>query len=136
MDTFRPDQRSEVMRRVRAFDTEPEMVVRRFVHSLGFRYRLHRRELPGNPDLVFPRLRKIIFVHGCFWHGHDCRAGRNRPSSNKNYWIPKLDRNKLRDRRNRSKLKRLGWDVLVVWECQLKHSGTVANRIAKFLGDS
>jgi len=135
MDTFRPGQRSEVMRRVRAFDTEPEMAVRRFVHGLGFRYRLHRRELPGNPDLVFPKLRKIIFVHGCFWHGHHCRAGRNRPNSNTGYWIPKLDRNKSRDRRNRRKLKRLGWDVLVVWECQLKRSERVAGRIAKFLSD-
>jgi DNA mismatch endonuclease (patch repair protein) len=133
MDTFTPDQRSELMRRVRGQDTEPEMMVRRFVHRMGFRYRLHCRELPGNPDLVFPSRRKIIFVHGCFWHGHACRSGRNRPSSNQMYWIPKLERNRKRDRANRRKLKKLGWDVLVVWECQLKHGEEAAARIARFL---
>ena len=133
MDTFTPKERSRVMRQVRDRDTGPEMTVRRLVHSMGFRYRLHCRELPGNPDLVFPSRRKIIFVHGCFWHGHACRSGRNRPSSNTGYWIPKLERNKARDRANRRQLKRLGWDVLVVWECQLKRAGAVAARILRFL---
>jgi DNA mismatch endonuclease (patch repair protein) len=136
MDTFTPNERSRVMRQVRGRDTGPEMVVRRLVHSMGFRYRLHCRELPGNPDLVFPSRRKIIFVHGCFWHGHACRSGRNRPSSNMGYWIPKLERNKARDRANRKQLKRLGWDVLVVWECQLKRAGGIAARILRFLEHS
>jgi DNA mismatch endonuclease (patch repair protein) len=136
MDTFTPNERSRVMRQVRGRDTGPEMVVRRLVHSMGFRYRLHCRELPGNPDLVFPSRRKIIFVHGCFWHGHACRSGRNRPSSNTGYWIPKLERNKARDRANRKQLKRLGWDVLVVWECQLKRAGGIAARILRFLEHS
>lgn len=134
MDTFSAEQRSAVMRRVRGRDTQPEMAVRRLVHGLGFRYRLHCRDLPGNPDLVFPALRKIIFVHGCFWHGHACRSGRNRPSSNTGYWLAKLDRNKERDRLNRRRLKRLGWDVLVIWECQLRRSDRIASRIAGFLG--
>ena len=97
MDTFTPAERSAVMRRVRGKDTQPEMAVRSMVHRLGFRYALHRRDLPGNPDLVFPARDRVIFVHGCFWHGHSCRAGRNRPSSNSAYWTAKLDRNRARD---------------------------------------
>ncbi len=112
------------------------MIVRAAVHRLGFRYRLHCRALPGNPDLVFPSRRKIIFVHGCFWHGHACRAGRNRPASNTGYWIAKLDRNRQRDRVNRARLRRLGWQVLVVWECQLKDPARLPVRIARFLGES
>ena len=134
MDTLTAAERSELMRRVRAKDTKPEMAVRSLVHRMGFRYRLHRRELPGNPDLVFPRLRKVIFVHGCFWHGHCCRSGQNRPRSNKGYWLPKLHRNKARDRANRAKLRRSGWDVLVVWECQDRRIEALCERIAPFLG--
>ena len=134
MDTLTAAERSELMRRVRAKDTKPEMAVRSLVHRMGFRYRLHRRELPGNPDLVFPRLRKVIFVHGCFWHGHCCRSGQNRPRSNKGYWLPKLHRNKARDRANRAKLRRSGWDVLVVWECQVRRIEALCERIAPFLG--
>jgi DNA mismatch endonuclease (patch repair protein) len=133
MDTFTTRQRSEVMRRVRAVDTGPEMTVRRLVHAMGFRYRLHCRELPGKPDLVFPRRKKIIFVHGCFWHSHSCRAGRNRPVTHKSYWMAKLERNRLRDRANRARLKRAGWDVLVVWECRLKDTERLRGRLRRFL---
>jgi DNA mismatch endonuclease (patch repair protein) len=133
MDTFSPAQRSEVMRRVLGKNTGPEMVVRRLIHSMGFRYRLHRRDLPGCPDLVFPRLNTVLFVHGCFWHGHHCRAGRNRPASNREYWISKLDRNAARDKRNRAALRRLGWRVCVIWECQVSRGAGLRERIARLL---
>jgi DNA mismatch endonuclease, patch repair protein len=135
MDTFTRVERSAVMRRVRGKDTKPEMAVRRMVHGMGFRYALHRGDLPGNPDLAFPCRKKVIFVHGCFWHGHACRSGRNRPSSNQGYWIPKLDRNKARDACNRGRLQRLGWKVLTVWECELKKEQRLKARLAEFLED-
>jgi DNA mismatch endonuclease (patch repair protein) len=134
MDTFTAAERAAIMRRVHGKHTAPEMTVRRMAHGMGFRYALHRADLPGNPDLVFPCRSKVIFVHGCFWHGHACRAGRNRPSSNRGYWIPKLDRNKARDAANRRRLRAQGWEVLTVWECQLRKADRVRERIGKFLG--
>lgn len=128
MDNLTRSQRSETMSRVRGKDTGPELVVRRLVHGMGVRYRLHVRELPGAPDMVFPARGKVIFVHGCFWHSHRCLAGLNRPSSNKRYWTPKLERNQRRDRANLAKLRRLGWKVLVVWECQSEESHVGASR--------
>lgn len=136
VDTFAPAERAEVMRRVRGKDTGPEMAVRSLVHRMGFRFRLHRRDLPGNPDLVFPSRQRVIFVHGCFWHGHDCRAGRNRPSSNTGYWTAKLDRNCARDAVNRRRLWNLGWRVLVIWECELKNLERVRKRVARFFEKS
>jgi DNA mismatch endonuclease (patch repair protein) len=133
MDTFTAAERAAIMRRVRGKDTGPEMAVRRMVHRMGYRYGLHRADLPGNPDLVFPCRGKVLFVHGCFWHGHNCRAGRNRPSSNRGYWIPKLDRNQARDAANRRRLRALGWGVLTVWECQLNTPESLRLRIARFL---
>jgi DNA mismatch endonuclease (patch repair protein) len=134
MDTFTAEERAAIMRRIRGKDTRPEMAVRRMIHRMGFRYALHRADLPGNPDLVFPCHGKVLFVHGCFWHGHSCRAGRNRPHSNRRYWIPKLDRNKARDAANRRRLRALGWEVLTVWECQLKNPERLRRRIGEFLG--
>jgi DNA mismatch endonuclease (patch repair protein) len=134
MDKLTIAQRSEVMSRVRSEDTKPEMAVRSLIHRLGYRYRLHGQELPGKPDLVFPTLGKAIFVHGCFWHGHRCRSGRNRPSSNTLYWTLKLDGNKKRDRATNLKLRRLGWNVLVLWECELKNEALLQARIESFLG--
>jgi DNA mismatch endonuclease, patch repair protein len=136
MDTFTPAERSAVMRRVAGKNTGPEMAVRSMVHRLGFRFALHRRDLPGNPDLAFPCRGSVIFVHGCFWHGHACRAGRNRPSSHQAYWIPKLDRNKARDIANRRRLRSLGWRVLTVWECELKNPERLRRRLARFLAES
>ncbi len=133
MDTFTPSERSAIMRKVRGKDTTPELRVQALVRKLGLGPSLHRRDLPGNPDLVFTRRRKVIFVHGCFWHGHSCRAGKNRPSSRRAYWIPKLDRNKARDAANRRRLRRQGWSVLTVWECQLKDATRLESRLAKFL---
>lgn len=121
------------MRRIRKIDTKPEMVVRRLAHRMGFRYRLHRRDLPGTPDLVFPGLRKVIFVHGCFWHQHDCRLGLKQPSANPGYWLPKLARNVERDYQARTKLAREGWDVLVIWECQTRAPGHLPVLIKRLL---
>ncbi len=136
MDRLTPEERSRLMSRVRGKDTGPELVVRRLAHRLGFRFRLHRRDLPGTPDLVFPRLRKAILVHGCFWHSHvGCRAGRA-PSSNEDYWEPKLRRNVERDAANQEALRRLGWEVLVIWECETRKPAVLAERLGTFLSPS
>jgi DNA mismatch endonuclease (patch repair protein) len=122
------------MAAVKSKDTKPELVVRKLVHALGYRYRLHVKSLPGSPDLVFPRLRKIINVHGCFWHLHGCTRCRI-PSSRRDYWLAKLQRNSLRDKRNARKLRRLGWRLLNVWECQVAPSRLerVRDKIVAFL---
>lgn len=123
------------MSRVRSKDTKPELLVRRLVHSLGYRYRLHRKDLPGKPDLVFGPRRKAIFVHGCFWHRHDdpsCKLARA-PKSRLEYWGPKLDRNRERDVENLKALQDLDWDVLVLWECELKDLAALTSRITDFL---
>lgn len=119
-DVLTREQRSLCMSRVRGGNTSPEMVVRSTLHKLGFRFRLHRRDLPGTPDVVLPRWNTIIFVHGCFWHGHGgCRRA-ERPESNAEFWRMKLDSNIQRDERNRRELNALGWKVLTVWECETR----------------
>lgn len=120
-DIFGKDKRSEIMSRVKGSDTKPELVVRRRLFAAGFRYRLHAKDLPGKPDIVLPRFRMAVFVHGCFWHGHSCRKGR-RPSSNDAFWAGKLDSNMRRDAEARAALAGMGWSVWTVWECQLKRS--------------
>jgi DNA mismatch endonuclease (patch repair protein) len=130
-DSLSPAERSERMSRIRGKDTKPEMIVRRLVYGLGYRYRLHRKDLPGAPDLVFPGRRKVIFVHGCFWHRHD-GCGRL-PKSRLDFWVPKLEANRLRDRRHRDALEALGWNVIVVWECEMKDRTRLAERIDSFL---
>lgn len=134
-DTFTPAERSRIMAAVKSKDTSPEMVVRRIVHRLGYRYRLHVAALPGAPDLVFPRLKKIIIVNGCFWHMHTCGACRV-PAVRREYWVAKLSRNAARDRRTLRVLRRLGWQALVVWECQTtsRRVARLAVRLASFLG--
>lgn len=134
MDNLTRAQRTATMARVRSRDTKPELLVRCLIHALGYRYHLYRSDLPGKPDLVFSKQRKAIFVHGCFWHGHCCRAGENRPRSNVSYWSPKLLRNKQRDIANRKALRKLGWGVLVLWECQVGNSARLRSRIETFLG--
>lgn len=128
-----PEQRSRIMRAVRSRDTQPEMLVRRLAHRLGYRFRLHRKDLPGKPDLVFPRLRKVIFVHGCFWHGHGCARGARVPLHNRDYWTRKVARNLERDRAAQAALAEQGWRSLVVWECELKDSQALARRVKQFL---
>jgi DNA mismatch endonuclease (patch repair protein) len=120
MDTFSREQRSAIMRRVRSSDTAPELLVRRLLHRCGFRFRLHDAKLPGKPDIVLPKHRTAVFIHGCFWHRHVRCKEATTPQSNIEYWEAKFARNQLRDRRVRLNLRRLGWKVIVVWECQLR----------------
>lgn len=135
MDTLSRERRSANMSRIRAKDTRPELVVRSLAHKAGYRFRLHAEELPGRPDLVFPGRRKVIFVHGCFWHQHGrCVDGRRRPLSNRSYWNEKLAANSRRDRANRRMLRRLGWNVLVIWECETRNPDRVVRKVTLFLG--
>lgn len=131
-DFLSPPERSERMSRIRSKDTKPELFVRRAAWAAGFRYRLHGKGLQGRPDLVFASLRTVVFVHGCFWHGHSCQKGRI-PQGNSEFWRAKFAANKLRDRRNREHLKRLGWDVYTVWECSLSTVGKRAATIDRLL---
>ena len=118
---FSPEKRSEIMAKVHSADTTPEIRVRKLLHSMGYRFRLHRRDLPGNPDIVLQKYKTVIFVHGCFWHGcPTCRHARIRPVINAEYWEKKLDRTMERDRNNITALEFLGWRVLVIWECETK----------------
>ena len=118
-DMFAPEKRSEIMAKVHSANTTPEMRVRKMIHSMGYRFRLHRRELPGNPDIILPKYKTAIFVHGCFWHGcPTCRHAKIRPVANAEYWEKKLNRTKERDKNNVEALKQLGWRVMVVWECE------------------
>lgn len=121
------------MRAVSGKDTSAELIVRRLAHSLGYRYRLHRKSLPGTPDLVFPARRAVIFVHGCFWHQHDCRRGARIPKTRRDYWVPKLRKNQERDRLNQRRLRATGWRVLVIWECQIGKRTVLARRLRRFL---
>jgi len=126
-------ERSERMSRIQAGDTKPEMAVRRLVHGLGYRYRLHSKDIPGRPDLVFRSRKKVIFVHGCFWHQHGCNQYRM-PHSRREFWIPKLDRNVERDRTVARNLSEMGWKSLIIWECELKDLKAIEKRIVRFLG--
>lgn len=118
-DVLTPQQRRLNMSRIRGKDTRPELVLRRGLHALGFRFRLHRKDLPGRPDMVFPRYRAVVLVHGCFWHGHDCPLFKL-PATRREFWAAKIEGNKARDTRNLAGLTAAGWRVLMVWECALK----------------
>lgn len=134
-DTLSPSERSTRMSLVRNRDTKPELVVRRLIHGLGYRYRLHQGDLPGKPDLVFRSRHKVIFVHGCFWHRHlapDCKLARL-PKSRLEFWLPKLEGNRERDVRNQALLESAGWGVLVVWECELRDMAQLEAKIISFL---
>lgn len=126
-DVFSPEVRSRVMAQVRSQGTRPELAVRRELHALGYRFRLHRRDLPGRPDVVLPKYRLVIFVNGCFWHGHRCRDGQL-PTSNAEYWESKIGRNRARDRRATRELNRLGWRVQTIWTCRLRQGLRAALR--------
>ncbi|WP_262299017.1 very short patch repair endonuclease [Microvirga sesbaniae] len=133
MDIVEKAKRSAMMARIRSKDTQPELRVRRIAHAMGYRYRLHRRDLPGSPDLVFPRLRKVILIHGCYWHRHPgCRFA-YQPKSNTAFWDEKFRRNQERDRRVLSELRALGWDPLIIWECETRNPETLRTRIAAHL---
>ena len=134
-DTLTPEQRSERMGRIRGKDTAPELTVRRIVHKIGYRYRLHEKDLPGCPDLVFPRSRKVIFVHGCFWHRHPdpkCPLVRL-PKTRLDFWEPKLSANHRRDQRVQEMLAAAGWRIFVVWECEIGDKEQLENKLRRFL---
>jgi len=125
--------RRKTMQAVKSKNTRPEMIVRRLVYGMGYRYRLHKKDLPGKPDMVFGPARKIIFVHGCFWHGHACKRGARMPKTNQQYWKTKLERNKKRDSEHQHKLRAMKWQVLTIWECETRDTDKLAERIAAFL---
>jgi DNA mismatch endonuclease, patch repair protein len=135
VDTLSKQERSENMRRIRSKNTQPELGVRRLVHAMGYRFRLHSPNLPGKPDLAFPRLKKIIEVRGCFWHQHGCRTDSHIPKSRIDFWHPKLQNNVKRDKQNLKALRKLGWNVLVVWECDVKpaSSDILREKLRSFL---
>lgn len=132
-DVFDPQKRSAVMRRVKARDTGPERTVRRLLTALGARYRLHRKDLPGKPDIVMAGRRLAILVHGCFWHGHDCARGARVPKANRDYWLAKVGRNRARDIASRAALEAAGWRVETIWECEMKDEAALRNRLAELL---
>jgi DNA mismatch endonuclease (patch repair protein) len=133
VDSLSPGERSEIMARVRSKNMHPEMAVRKLVFAMGYRYRLHARDLPGCPDLVFRPQRKVIFVHGCFWHRHaDCALARL-PKSRLDFWKPKLEGNRQRDEKNNQALAAEGWRVLTVWECQVKDTVLMERELRRFL---
>jgi DNA mismatch endonuclease (patch repair protein) len=131
-DTRTPQQRRRIMQSVKTRDTGPELTVRRIVYGLGYRYRLNAKKLPGRPDIVFPGRRRVIFVHGCFWHGHGCRKGQA-PKSRLDYWEPKLRTNRERDAAQVRSLEALGWSVLIVWQCETADPGALAAKLQDFI---
>lgn len=134
MDKLSPEHRSENMRRIMGKDTSPELAVRKLCRELGFTgYRIHRKELPGKPDLAWIGRKLAIFVHGCFWHAHDCSEGLRKPKSNQHYWIPKIERNRLRDAENIKNLREAGWNVLIIWECELREATSLPKKILQLL---
>ena len=132
-DVFTPEKRSSVMRQVKGRDTAPELKVRRALTGLGARYRLHRADMPGKPDIVMPGRRLAIFVHGCFWHGHDCAKGSRVPKANRDYWVGKVARNVARDASSRAALEARGWRVETIWECEMKDEAALQLRCAALL---
>ena len=133
MDVVTPERRSAIMSRIRGKNTKPELVVRRLAHAMGYRFRLHRRDLPGSPDLVFPGRRKVVFVHGCFWHRHEGCRKTTTPKTRAEFWAKKFARNVERDAENHAALKEKGWDHLVVWECETTDLDALALRLREFL---
>jgi DNA mismatch endonuclease (patch repair protein) len=132
-DNRTPESRSALMSRIGGRNTAPELAVRRLLHGLGYRFRLHRRELPGTPDVVFPSRRKAIFVNGCFWHAHGCKIGQP-PKTKRRYWVPKLQRNRARDQQNLRDLRARGWRTMTVWQCQIRNPRGLDHRLISFLG--
>ena len=132
-DTLTPAERSALMARIRSVDTKPELAVRRALHARGYRYRIHVRELPGRPDLVFAKRRTAVFVHGCFWHRHGC-SRTSTPKSREDFWLGKFDANVERDRKNEALLLHHGWRVFVAWECEIERDETLIPRLVRFLG--
>jgi DNA mismatch endonuclease Vsr len=133
-DQLSPPQRSAFMALIRGENTRPELVVRQLLHSMGYRYRVHSRWLPGRPDVAFTTRRKVIFVHGCFWHHHKGCAFAHVPKSRSEYWAGKFERNRARDERNLAQIRAAGWEAALIWECEIKDEGILAARLVEFLG--
>lgn len=134
MDILTRAERSHRMSLIRSKNTKPEVALRSMLHAQGYRFRIHRRDLAGSPDVVFPSRRKVIFVHGCFWHGHEGCKVANVPKTRTEYWQLKFAKNKARDRENEDRLRNLGWNIMVVWECELREKARLLKRVAAFLG--
>lgn len=134
-DRLTPEARSKNMASIRSRDTKPELLVRSMLHRLGYRYRLHGQKLPGRPDIVFAKRRKVIFVHGCYWHRHTCPNGQVIPKTRADFWQKKLTRNAERDSQNQLQLCEMGWHVMVVWECEIGDTKAVRQQLVEFLGD-
>jgi len=134
MDRLTPERRSWLMSRIGSKDTRPELALRSLLHGLGYRFRLHRRDLPGTPDVVLPGRNAVVFVHGCFWHGHACKRS-GMPKSRVEYWGAKIDANRRRDEKKRRALRAMGWRVLTVWECELRNPDRLSAKIVRMLGD-
>jgi DNA mismatch endonuclease (patch repair protein) len=132
-DVFPTKKRSQIMSRIRGYDTKPELTVRSIVHRMGFRFRSHGEDLPGNPDIVLPKHKKVIFIHGCFWHGHKGCKRSKRPSTNVSFWQDKLDKNIERDKRQQRELRKLGWKYLIIWQCEINRPNLLRNNIKRFL---
>lgn len=133
MDNRTPESRSALMSRIGSKHTAPELAVRTLLYGMGYRYRLHRRDLPGKPDIVFISRKKAIFVHGCFWHGHGCRIGKL-PKSRVDFWADKMEMNRERDQSNEYALKSAGWQVLTIWQCEIKNEVPLREKLVRFLG--
>lgn len=133
MDVFTREKRSQIMSRIGGKNTKPEIIVRSLLHNLGYRFRLHRKDLPGKPDITLPKYKKVIFVHGCFWHGHNNCKRSNRPATNKKFWHEKLGKNIERDKITMHNIKNLGWDSLVVWTCEVADLSELKNKLISFL---
>jgi DNA mismatch endonuclease (patch repair protein) len=131
-DKFTPEERSRIMSRVKGRDTKPEKIVRSLLHAMGLRFRLHRRDLPGKPDVVLPRHKKVVFVHGCFWHGHAGCPRAARPTSNVEFWNKKIDSNMRRDRVAQKELTALGWQILIVWQCEMRNLTALTDKLEQF----
>lgn len=131
MDHLTAEERSRNMAKIKSRDTKPELIVRSMLHKMGFRFRLARKDLPGNPDLVLPKYKIALFVHGCFWHGHEGCKKSHLPSSNIDYWSAKLSRNRIRDAKNQSALDALGWKIIIIWECETKRPDTLKDILEK-----
>jgi len=132
-DIITTNERSRIMSLVKNKNTQPELLVRRLIHNAGFRYRLHDKKLPGTPDIVFSKKRKVIFVHGCFWHRHEQCSLARLPKSNQEFWLKKLENNRVRDKLNLQKLNETGWEALVLWECELRDIESLKRRLKEFL---
>ena len=133
MDSVSPEKRSWIMAQVKGRDTKPEKAVRSLLHRMGYRFRLQRKDLPGKPDIVLPKYHTVIFVHGCYWHRHDCPNGRRLPKSRLDFWLPKLEGNRERDLKKLTLLRELGWNVMIIWECMIRDESALRENIRSFL---